>query len=79
MLKRILILCLLFWLPYEIWTTPAFYCVDFLVIEFCGEENKKGLLYFVFGLDVLLAIYLLLPFFAFSALKFTIRSKNTNK
>ncbi|ALT00052.1 hypothetical protein AT746_18435 [Lacimicrobium alkaliphilum] len=67
MLRRGAIGWLLLWITYEIWTIPAYDCVDLIVLSICGEYNKLLFLRWLTALDFIFAIYLLFPFIEYSA------------
>lgn len=52
-------------------------CLNILVWEFCGAYEHADLIYMLVGFDLLLALYILMPFFTFGALRHVIKSKNT--
>lgn len=61
------IVWLLLWITYEIWTIPAYDCVELIVLAICGEYNKLLFLRWLSVFDFIFAIYLLFPFIEYSA------------
>lgn len=75
-LRRFLLVSMIIGLTVCIWSTSYYDCVNLYFTEVCGSIPQDRLVYLLVGLDVFLALYLLLPLFSFSATKFVIKSKN---
>lgn len=67
MVRRTAVLSLLLWITYEIWTIPAYDCVNLIAFSICGEYDKSLFIQFLTAFDVAFAIYFLFPFIEYSA------------
>jgi hypothetical protein len=79
MLRSLLIISVLFGLTAYVWSTSVYECISIFSWDFCGSIGQAELIYPLFALDVLLAFYLLSPFFTYFSYREIIKNRNKIK
>ena len=79
MLRSLLIMSVLFGFTAYVWSTSVYECISIFSWDFCGTIDQAELIYPLFALDVLLAFYLLSPFFTYFSYREIIKNRNKIK
>ena len=77
MLRSLSIISTLFGVTAYDWSTSVYDCISILKWEFCGSVGQAEIIYPLFALDVILAIYLLSPFFTYFSYRTIIKNRNS--
>ena len=79
MLRSLMIISVLFGLTAYVWSTSVYECISIFSWDFCGSIGQAELIYPLFALDVLLAFYLLSPFFTYFSYREIVKNRNKIK
>ena len=76
MMRSILLLCIVFGGTGYVWSTSVYECIPFFHWEFCGSMGQAEIVYALVAFDVILAIYIMVPFFTYFSYKEIIKNRN---
>ena len=76
MKRSILLLCIAIGGTGYVWSTSVYECIPVFHWEFCGSMGQAEIVYALVALDVILVVYIMVPFFTYFSYKEIIKNRN---